>query len=84
MLVAFIRVHLYPEYMCGRVEAARLSLLPCLFTSCRSGKTRTRNFGRCHGLHGLSVVSYCHHRSTVWPSGKNPPKKKDLKIREID
>ena len=23
MLVAFIRVHLYPEYMCGRVEAAR-------------------------------------------------------------
>ena len=23
MLVAFIRVHLYLEYMCGRVEAAR-------------------------------------------------------------
>ena len=83
MLVAFIRVHLYPEYMCGRVEAARLFLLPCLFTSSRSGKSRTRNFGRRHGLHGLRVVSNCHHRSAQFGPMAKPAKNKIEKFVKL-
>ena len=37
MLVAFIRVHLYPEYMCGRVEADVLACCSLLLVPAKVG-----------------------------------------------